>query len=87
MFGAQEADAVFHDFQDAAAQFQPLLFGIGPQQAHDQVFLFHSRAGGDFEFLARAAQIDEGHFFEFGYVHGWISHFWVGKYGQKRVTG
>jgi hypothetical protein len=70
MVRPQKADPFVDDLEDAAAQFQSLAFGIRLQKAQNKVFLFHSGAAGNFEFLGHAAQIDEGSFFKFGYVHG-----------------
>jgi hypothetical protein len=39
---AQEADAVLHRFQNAAAKDQPLRFGFGAQQAKDEIILLET---------------------------------------------
>ncbi len=53
---AQESHAFRGDLKDAAANFEPFLFGFSPPDIDDQVFFFQPFCIGDFEFLRNFAQ-------------------------------
>ena len=69
MTRAQEADALAHDLEDAAAQLQPFLFGFRLLDLQDQVFFLHAVGIGYVEVFCPLAQCHQWGVFKFDDFH------------------
>ena len=68
MIAAQEADAILHVFENAAAKDESLRFGARAQQAHDEICLLQARVACDFCRTRQFSQLVEIEQIHLGYA-------------------
>ena len=67
--GAQEANAIGDDVQDAPTEQQPLAFGLSLQQAHRQIMLFQPAVAGDVQIASHVLQLAQRFGLKFNNIH------------------